>query len=158
RPAGALLERLPDPDSTSPLVRMTTEERLHADYRGTGVTIGRHPMAYRRAEMHAIGITPATTLAHLRNGQPVRIAGHVVVRQRPGTAKGFVFLSMEDETGVMNVIVTPDLFDRERYVLVSEPALIIDGILQNLDNVISVKARRIRPLPVAAAVPSHDFH
>ncbi len=158
RPAGALLERLPDPDSTSPLVRMTTEERLHADYRGTGVTIGRHPMAYRRAEMNAIGITPATTLAHLRNGQPVRIAGHVVVRQRPGTAKGFVFLSMEDETGVMNVIVTPDLFDRERYVLVSEPALIIDGILQNLDNVISVKARRIRPLPVAAAVPSHDFH
>jgi error-prone DNA polymerase len=88
----------------------------------------------------------------------VRVAGSVIVRQRPGTAKGFVFLSMEDETGVMNAIVTPDLFDRYRMVLLGHSYLLIDGVLQNLDNVISVKARRIQPLPAGPAAESHDFH
>ena len=91
---------------------MNTEERLWADYRGTGLTIGKHPMAYRRAEMDALGVTRAIDLARVPDGRMVRIAGSVIVRQRPGTAKGFVFLSMEDETGVMNAIVTPATFDR----------------------------------------------
>ena len=86
---------------------MNTEERLWADYRGTGLTIGRHPMAYRRAEMNALGVTRAADLARVPDGRLVRIAGSVIVRQRPGTAKGFVFLSMEDETGIMNAIVDP---------------------------------------------------
>jgi error-prone DNA polymerase len=89
----------------------------------------------------------------------VRVAGWVIVRQRPGTAKGFVFLTLEDETGVSNIIVTPQLFDRYRRELVNHPFLLIEGSLQNQDNVVSVKASRIEPLPFqVVAAPSHDFH
>ena len=103
---------------------MNTEERLWADYRGTGLTIGKHPMAYRRAEMNALGVTRAADLARVPDGRLVRIAGSVIVRQRPGTAKGFVFLSMEDETGIMNAIVTPATFDRFKFAVLGEPFLI----------------------------------
>jgi error-prone DNA polymerase len=143
----------------SPLRPMTIEERVNADFRGTGVTIGRHPMAYRREELNKLGVKRAVDLREIRNGIWVRIAGWVIVRQRPGTAKGFLFLSMEDETGVANVIVTPDIFDRNRAVLVNQPLLLIDGVLQNQDGVIHVKARRIQPLSYAmAAGVSHDFY
>lgn len=98
-------------------------------------------------------------IGNLRNGTFVRVAGWVIVRQRPGTAKGFMFLTLEDETGVSNIIVTPQLFDRNRLALVNHPFLLIEGALQNQDNVVSVKARRIRPLSFQiAAAPSHDFH
>ena len=94
-----------------------------------------------------------------RDGTFVRVAGWVIVRQRPGTAKGFMFLSLEDETGVSNIIVTPQLFERYRLELVDHPFLLIEGVLQNQDNVISVKARNVKPLTFAvAAAPSHDFH
>jgi error-prone DNA polymerase len=158
RPVGPLLEPLETIEGASPLERMTTEERLTADFRGTGVTIGKHPMAYRRLEMQALGVTPAAHLARIPNGRLVRIAGSVIVRQRPGTAKGFVFLSMEDETGVMNAIVTPGTYERYRLVVVGEPFLLIDGVLQNQDGVISVKAGRVKALPVGAAAESHNFH
>ena len=158
RPVGPLLEPLETIEGASPLARMTTEERLTADFRGTGVTVGKHPMAYRRTEMQALGVTPAAHLARIPNGRLVRIAGSVIVRQRPGTAKGFVFLSMEDETGVMNAIVTPDTYNRYRLVVVGEPFLLIDGVLQNQDGVISVKAGRVAALPAGAAAESHDFH
>ena len=143
----------------SPLRPMTIEERVNADFRGTGLTIGKHPMAYRREELNKLGIKRAIDLREIRNGVWVRVAGWVIVRQRPGTAKGFLFLSMEDETGIANIIVTPDIFDRNRSVLVSQPLLLIDGVLQNQDGVIHVKARRIQPLSYAmAAGASHDFH
>jgi error-prone DNA polymerase len=88
----------------------------------------------------------------------VRVAGSVIVRQRPGTAKGFVFLSLEDETGIANVIVTPGLFARHRLVLVAAPLLLVEGIVQSQDGVVSVRARRVRRLPVRGdAIPSHDF-
>ena len=137
---------------------MNTEERLYADYHGTGVTVGQHPMAYRRAEMNALGVTRAIDLAKVPNGRLVRIAGAVIVRQRPGTAHGFVFMSMEDETGIMNAIVTPATFDRYKFVVLGERYLLIDGVLQNLDGVISVKAGRIEPLRAGAAPSSHNFH
>jgi error-prone DNA polymerase len=93
-----------------------------------------------------------------RDGERVRVAGSVIVRQRPGTAKGFVFLSLEDETGIANVIVTPRLFTRARGTLVTEPFLLVEGILQIQDDVVSVRARRVEPLArLAHAVPSHDF-
>ena len=111
RPVGPLLENLEEVDLLSPLARMGMDERLWADYRGTGLTVGRHPMAHRRAEMDGLGVTPAIGLEKVPNGHLVRIAGAVIVRQRPGTAKGFVFLSLEDETGVMNAILTPVVFD-----------------------------------------------
>jgi error-prone DNA polymerase len=159
RAVGPLLTEQKDPASDSPLPPMTIEERVNADFRGTGVTIGRHPIAYRREELNKLGVKRAIDLREIRNGVWVRVAGWVIVRQRPGTAKGFLFLSLEDETGIANVIVTPDVFDRNRSVLVSQPLLLIDGPLQNQDNVIHVRARRIQPLLYAmAAAASHDFH
>ena len=167
-PVGPLLAPLEETGEPSPLLPMSTEERLWADYRGTGVTVGKHPMAHRRAEMNALGVKRAIDLERIPDGRLVRIAGSVIVRQRPGTAKGFVFLSMEDETGIMNAIVTPDTFDRYKFQVLSEPFLLIDGVLQNLDGVISVKAARIdgfrHPvqshgwLRAGAAADSHNFH
>ena len=157
-PVGPLLAPLEETGEPSPLLPMSTEERLWADYRGTGVTVGKHPMAWRRIEMNALGVVPAMHLGRIRNGAVVRIAGSVVVRQRPGTAKGFVFLSMEDETGMMNAIINPATFDRFKFEVLGEPYLIIDGVLQNQDGVISVKAGRVAALRAGAAAESHDFH
>ncbi|MBI3695728.1 MAG: error-prone DNA polymerase, partial [Acidobacteria bacterium] len=157
RPAGPLLEGLPEEGATSPLEQMTPAERLVADFRGTEVTIGPHPMAYRRAELNRLRVLRAVDLQGVRNGRPVRVAGCVIARQRPGTAKGFLFLSLEDETGIANAIVTPDLFESRRPVLVNEPFLLIDGVLQNQDGVISVKARRVQPLVATVEVGSRDF-
>ncbi len=159
RNSGPLLEQQPEPDSPSPLQPMNHEERLVADFHGTGLTVGPHPMAYRREWLNAMGIRRASELRDIPNGKRLRIGGCVIVRQRPGTAKGFVFLSLEDETGVANAIITPDLFHQNRLLLASERFLAIEGILQNQDNVISVKAERVLPLFVTKAeTSSHDFH
>ncbi len=159
RPAGELYEELHEQDGNSPLMPMTRPERMDADFRGTGLTIGRHPVAYRRAELSELGASRTIDLQQLRDGSAVKVGGWVIVRQRPGTAKGFVFLTMEDETGVANIIITPQLFDKYRLVVVDEPFLLISGALQNQDNVVSVKAKTIRALSFqVAAVASHDFH
>jgi len=158
RPIGPLLASLEEKGEPSPLAPMNTEERLWADYHGAGLSIGKHPMAYRRAEMNARGVTRAIDLAKTPNGRLVRIAGSVIVRQRPGTAHGFVFLGMEDETGIMNAIVAPATYDRYKLALLTAPFLMVFGVLQNLDGVISVKAGRVEPLHAGAAAESHDFH
>ena len=159
RQAGPLFQTLHEADSNSPLAPMTLPERIDADFRGTGLTIGRHPVALYRKELIALGVTRAVDIQKMRNGMSVRVAGWVIVRQRPGTAKGFFFLTLEDETGVANIIITPQLFDRNRLVLVDHPFLLIEGALQHQDNVISVKARSVQPLSFqVAAAPSHDFH
>jgi error-prone DNA polymerase len=159
RGSGPLLEKLPESDSPSPLQPMNHEERLVADFHGTGLTVGPHPMAYRRDWLNAMGIRRASELRDIPSGKRLRIGGCVITRQRPGTAKGFVFVSLEDETGVANAIITPDLFHRNRLLLASERFLAIEGILQNQDNVISVKAERVLPLFVTKAETiSHDFH
>jgi error-prone DNA polymerase len=158
RDPGPLYEPLEETEA-SPLDPMSLNERLNADLRGTGITIGRHPMAHQRAWLNTMKVTPAGELRNLRNGMWVKVAGWVIVRQRPGTAKGFVFLSMEDETGISNIIVTPQLFEKYRLPLVNFPFLLIEGVLQHQDNVISVKARRIEPLEMKVeSVGSHDFH
>jgi error-prone DNA polymerase len=158
RAAGPLYETLEETDG-SPLRAMDLNERLNADLRGTGITIGRHPMAHQRAWLDTMKVTPAGQLKSLRNGMWVKVAGWVIVRQRPGTAKGFVFLSMEDETGISNIIVTPQLFEKYRLPLVEFPFLLIEGVLQHQDNVVSVKARKIEPLQMKVAdIGSHDFH
>ena len=159
RRPGPLLEGIAEPDGPSPLAPMNDEERLLADFRGTGLTVGPHPMAYRRREMDRLGIRCARDLPRLPNGQRVRTAGAVIARQRPGTASGFVFLSLEDETGIANAIITPDLFEQHRLTLVSEQFLLIEGVLQNQDRVVSVKVDQLRPLyGIEAAANSHDFH
>jgi len=138
---------------------MTEAERLVADYAGTGLTVGRHPMALRRDELAMRGVLRASDLRTARQGRRVRIAGMVITRQRPGTAKGFVFLTLEDETGIANIIVRPDLFDRERFKILEEPFLLVDGVLQNQDGVTSVKAERLHGLGGSRIdVESHDFY
>jgi error-prone DNA polymerase len=143
----------------SPLLPMTSEERLVADFRGTGMTVGPHPMAYHRRELQKEGIRSARELHNLPDGTPVRIAGSVIARQRPGTAKGFVFLSLEDETGIANAIITPQLFERSHVVVVHQQFLLIEGKLQNQESVVSVKAESVRPLNITQAETTpHDFH
>ena len=138
---------------------MTSEERLVADFHGTGMTVGPHPMAYYRDQMNEMGAVCASDLETMRNGDYVRVAGAVICRQRPGTAKGFVFLSLEDETGIANVIVTPDVFEQNRLTIVAGKFVLVEGRLQNVDNVISVKTARIEVLSLSeASVTSHDFH
>jgi error-prone DNA polymerase len=153
---------IPSPKSLEercPLPPMSAEERLVADYAGTHLTIGPHPMAMRRSELAMRGVLRAVDLSRARDGRRIRVAGSVITRQRPGTAKGFVFLTLEDETGIANIIIRPDLFDRERFKILDEPFLLIDGILQNQDGVTSVKAERLHALGGAAVeIDSHDFH
>ena len=157
--SGPLLDELPEMDGESPLAVMTDEERLVADFRATGLTVGPHPMQYRRAEMKRMGIYRASDLAHLPNGRRLRIGGCVIARQRPGTAKGMMFMSLEDETGIANAIVAPDLLQKNRALLISERFLMIEGILQNQDNVIHIRAEKVSPLRVTQAeTASHDFH
>jgi error-prone DNA polymerase len=157
--SGPLLDELPEIDGASPLAAMTNEERLVADFRSTGLTVGPHPMQYRRAEMKTMGIYRASDLPHLPNGRRLRIGGCVIARQRPGTAKGMMFLSLEDETGIANAIVAPDLLQKNRALLISERFLMIEGILQNQDNVIHIRAEKVAPLSVTQAeTVSHDFH
>ena len=159
RDAGKLYESLLEKDGNSPLQQMSLTERVDADFRGTGLTIGKHPVAYHRGELNKLKALRAIDIRKLRNGTFVRVAGWVIVRQRPGTAKGFMFLSLEDETGVSNIIVTPQLFEKYRLELVGHSFLLIEGALQNQDNVISVKASHVQPLSLKiAGTPSHDFH
>jgi len=158
RPAGPLFAALDPAPETAPLAQMDAFERTNADFYGTGLTIGRHPVGLHRAVLAARGIVRATDLACVPNGCLVRVAGSVICRQRPGTAKGFLFLSLEDETGIANAIVTPDLFEIYHLPLVREPYLLVEGVLQNQQGAISVKARHVEPLSFAtAATPSHDF-
>jgi error-prone DNA polymerase len=159
RPTGPLLSEMPEQDEESPLARMTVEERLAADFHGTGVTVGPHPMAYHRDALSRMGIVCSRDLQNLKDGRKTRIAGCVIARQRPGTAKGFVFLSLEDETGISNAIVTPAVYEQYRRVVTYGKFLLIEGELQNQENVISVKADVVRPLEISEVdVRSHDFH
>jgi len=137
---------------------MTLAERVQADYETMSLTTGPHPMKLLREQLP--NAWRATDLVQARHGSTVQIAGNVICRQRPGTAKGFVFISLEDETGVSNAIVTPDLFEKLRLLITEEPFLLIEGEVQNTDDVVLVKAKRIRPLENAqiTASASHDFH
>ena len=159
RPAGPLLESIPEQPDASPLQQMTDEERLVADFHGSGMTAGPHPMSYCRARLDLLKVQRACDLHGIRDGEHTRVAGCVIARQRPGTAKGFVFLSLEDETGIANVIVHPDLYEKHRLIINREKFLRIDGILQNQDRVVSIKASQVMPIAISAAeTESHDFH
>ena len=157
---GPLFESLMETaDSAAPLQQMNTEERLVADYGTTGLTLGPHPMTYHRAAMETLGIIPAVSLSTRRDGTYTSIAGAVIARQRPGTAEGFIFLSLEDETGISNAIIHPELYERNRVAVTRGRFLRVDGILQNQDGVINVRAAAVHLLMLSDAAPrSHDFH
>ena len=146
-------------EAVCPLPEMEGAERVIADYEGTGLTIGPHPMALRREEMSLRGALRAADLARQRDGRRVRVAGAVITRQRPGTAKGFVFLTLEDETGIANIIIRPDLFAERKLAILQEPFLLVEGTLQNQDGVTSIRAERLEGLggrPVE--VEARDFY
>jgi error-prone DNA polymerase len=156
RPRGPLFDGGEEAEA-SPLPEMAMAERLHADMEGTGVTVGRHPLHLHRAALAERGVRRAGELPALPDGRHVRVAGAVICRQRPGTAKGFLFLTLEDETGLVNVIVRPDLYARSRDVLVAAPVLEVDGYLQSEEG-LSVRATSVRAalLPVFPT-SSRDF-
>src|SRR5712664_1659249 len=159
RLAGPLLDAIPEQMELSPLRQMTDEERLVADFHGSGMSTGPHPMTYCREALSKLQVKRACDLSRVPDGQYTRVAGCVIARQRPGTAKGFVFLSLEDETGISNVIVNPDLYEKYRVVINREKFLRVEGVLQNQDHTISIKASRVLPISITAAeTQSHDFH
>ena len=158
------LEAEPDlfdhvPVVKSPLLPMEAGERLQADFDGMNLTTGPHPMSLLRPHLPE-GTWSAVDLLGAKNGQQVRIAGNVIYRQRPGTAKGFVFISLEDETGIANAIVTPALFEQMRLIISQKAFLLIEGRVQVAEGTVHVKTTAIEAL-VREAAPhgsSHDFH
>ena len=156
RPSGALFAEIPVSDR-SPLPEMTPEENTSADYETASLTAGPHLLTHWRQELSRRGILSTAQLLDLPDGQRVRTAGAVIVRQRPGTAKGFVFLTLEDETGLCQAIVRPDLYRENRAVVVGSGSLVVEGRLQKQDGTLSVKAERFWSLSSLEAVPSHDF-
>jgi error-prone DNA polymerase len=157
RPSGALFAGTPV-DDPSPLPEMTPREETAADYQATQMTTGPHLVEHRREEFRRFGILSAAELAKKPHGAQVRAAGAVIVRQRPGTAKGFVFLTLEDETGMCQAIVRPDLFREYRTVIVGSGTLVVEGRLQKLDGTLSVKGEKFWSASDLEVVPSHDFH
>ncbi|HTT56164.1 MAG TPA: error-prone DNA polymerase [Opitutaceae bacterium] len=143
--------------AASPLEPMTLLERLEADYTHLSLTTGTHPMKLLRASLP--DLCPAAELARARPGSRVKIGGAVITRQRPGTAKGVCFITLEDETGLANAIIRPALFEKTRLVINLEPALVITGRLQNEQGVIHVLADTIAALPGFGlpAPESHDY-
>jgi error-prone DNA polymerase len=156
KPAGVLLEDLPDPEP-SPLPEMTPVEETRADYGGTQLTLGPHPLSHVRPLLKRRGVVAAADLGHWRNGDRVRTAGSVIVRQRPGTAKGLLFLTLEDETGMSQAVVSPDLLQKHRQLIVGSPGLVVEGVLQKRDGTLSVRGERFWSLKEMVSVPSHDF-
>jgi error-prone DNA polymerase len=142
----------------SPLLPMNPVERLRADYEGMHLTTGPHPMALLRPQLP--NVWRASDLPQGREGQIITIAGNVICRQRPGTAKGFVFVSLEDETGISNAIVSPQLFEKLRLVITQEIFLQITGRLQTRENVFVVQAQHVERLEAKdlVASESYDFH
>ena len=160
RPKGPLFDTqddsLPEP---GPLAPMGPLERLESDYRGAGLTVGRHPMHYLRGQLASEGVLSSRGLEATPNGQRVRAAGAVITRQRPGTAKGFCFVTLEDELGVANLILTPQVFQANRSTVMHEPFLLAEGVLQNAEGTVSVKVDALKPLIAPAlGMQSHDFH
>ncbi len=141
----------------SPLRAMNPVERLGADYAGLRLTTGPHPMALARPRLS--GVSTAADLRRSSDRQRVRVAGQVICRQRPGTAKGVCFVSLEDETGIANVIIAPALFEAQRLKITSEPFLLIEGIVQSRHGTIHVRAEQIDWLDLdeVELADSHDF-
>ncbi len=158
KPAGELFQDDGQPGVASPLGEMSPGEETLADYAATDLTAGPHLLSHFRPQLERDGVHSALQLKKLPNGSRVATAGAVIVRQRPGTAKGFVFLTLEDETGISQAIVKPDLFREHRALIVGSPGLIVEGILQNEDGQCSVRAEKFWSLEGIGDVASHDFH
>jgi error-prone DNA polymerase len=158
RPKGELFAGERPRAAKSPLPEMTAYEQTRADFAGSGITVGRHPVAYVRESLDREGIVRTADVPKLAPGSRIRFAGVVIVRQRPGTANGTIFLTLEDETGMAQAIVRRELFQENRATIVGNPGLVVEGILQNRDGSISIQAERFWPLRRVVDTGSHDFH
>jgi error-prone DNA polymerase len=157
RDSGELFERA-SASRKSPLRDMAPAEETMADYNAMELTTGRHLLEHFRPQLRKDGVLSATQLKDVPNGSRVTTAGAVIVRQRPGTAKGFVFLTLEDETGLSQAIVNPPLFAEQRATILGHSGLIVEGIVQNQEGQPSVRAEKFYPLEGLYDVQSHDFH
>ena len=137
---------------------MSAIEETLADFAGASMTVGPHAMEHVRARLDRHGIVTAAALLDQPQGKRLRTAGSIIVRQRPGTAKGLLFLTLEDETGMSQAIVTPDLLHENRQIILGNPNLVVEGRIQKKDGTVSLKAERFWPLQDLTATPSHDFH
>ena len=159
RQPGPLFEGVFDMDESSPLKRMDIQERLQADYYGTGLTVGPHLMAYRREELKRLNVISALDLKNLRNGLPAVVAGQVIACQRPGTAKGIIFMTLEDETGISRVVIHAELYEKDPMAVIENSFVIVAGVVQNREKVIHLQAENIIPLNVGPIkLPGHYFH
>lgn len=143
-----------------PLPEMSYPERIQADFAGLGMTAGKHPMALVRPQLPD-SIFTAMQLRELPQGAAAATAGAVICRQRPGTAKGVVFITLEDETGLSNAIVYADRFEDFRLTITTEPFLLITGKVQQAEGTTHLMAERIEALRTPSELPaaaSHDFH
>ena len=148
----------PDAERETPLEALSALETTLVDYRTTGLTTGPHVMSHLREQLRARGVLATAELRAVPNGRLVRTAGHVIVRQRPGSAKGFCFVTLEDETGTTNGVFTPDQFEKLRGPLHASPLIEIAGPIQNVDGVIHVRVREVVPLDGSEFAPdSHDY-
>jgi error-prone DNA polymerase len=155
----SLLAGVRPSSAQAPLPSMSPLDETLADYSATGLTTGPHVMAFLRPKLDLRGILSADDLTRAKHESWVKTAGVVIVRQRPGTAKGFLFITLEDETGISNLIVTPDLFQKHRMLLRSAGILLAEGVLQTVDGVTAIRARRFEEIKIPGTVPrSHDFH
>jgi error-prone DNA polymerase len=136
---------------------MSPYDETLSDYAGTGMTTGPHPLEHLRPSLDHQGVTLAADLSRVADGKRVRTAGAVTVRQRPGTAKGILFLTLEDESGMSQAIVMPDLLAKHRQLIIRSSGLVVEGVLQKRDGTLSVKADKLWRLPDLASAPSHDF-
>ena len=143
------------------LPAFTPIELTEADYRMTGLSLAGHPMSHLRSILAPNGVMSARDVhQHGRDGQTIAVAGLVICRQRPGTAKGFVFLTLEDETGMLNIVVTPDRFERDAILISNSPLLLIRGVLQVEQHVFNVRAKRFKALTLGggeAHVRGHNY-
>jgi error-prone DNA polymerase len=160
----SLFAGAPPPPAASPLPEMSALEETLADYRTSGVSTGPHVMAHLRARLARRRVLSAVELRDVPNGRWVHTAGHVIVRQRPGSAKGMCFLTLEDETGTSNAVLTPQQFRRFRVALHTAPLVEIAGPVQNIDGVLHVRVKRLLALaepdsrePWASLPHSHDY-
>ncbi len=143
----------------SPLKEMSSVEETLADYQEGQLTTGSHLMAHVRSRLARQGVIPLAEITPRIAGRNVRMAGAVIVRQRPGTAKGFLFLTLEDETGMAQAIVRPQLLEQYRGLIHGHPGLVVEGRVQQLDGSVSLKAERFWALEdFTTRLPSHDYH
>jgi error-prone DNA polymerase len=158
RRGGAARDETAEPSQERyPLPEMSAWENTVADFATTGLTAGRHPLAYFRPALEARGILSAAELSGVPHGARVKTAGSVIVRQRPGTAKGILFMTLEDETGMSQAIVHRDLLRDHRKTIVGSNGLVVEGLLEQRDGSVSIRAERFWPLAELVTVPSHDF-